>query len=113
MNLGTQNQEQNSKDTFLEVDFLDSDSYQDYPILLYSRREDTFYDKNNFLFPDTHYEKYNSLLDEKIEDRRFYLNENDLDYSDDDKRYRIIEKGELLLSKDDIITIHKILQKSG
>jgi hypothetical protein len=85
MNLGTQNQEQNSKDTFLEVDFLDSDSYQDYPILLYSRREDTFYDKNNFLFPDTHYEKYNSLLDEKIEDRRFYLNENDLDYSDDDE----------------------------
>jgi hypothetical protein len=107
----TKQQKQEFEDTFLEVDFLDSDSYQDYPILLYSQREDTLYNKNNFLFPDTHYERYNSLLDEKTEDGCYYRNENDLDYTDDDKRYGIIEKGELLLSKDDIITIHKVLQK--
>jgi hypothetical protein len=103
----TKQQKQDFEDTFLEVDFLDSDSYQNYPILLYQRK-DTVYDKNNFLH---HNEKYNSLLDEKIEDGSYYMNENDLHYTDNDNRYNIVEKGELLLSKDDIVTIHNILQK--
>jgi hypothetical protein len=103
----TKHQKQDFEDTFLEVDFLDSDSYQNYPILLYQRK-DTVYDKTNFLH---HNEKYNSLLDEKIEDGSYYMNENDLHYTDNENRYNIVEKGELLLSKDDIVTIHNILQK--
>lgn len=115
------------EDTCLEVDFIDSDKYQDYPILLYKdyshkhndgKDEDDgykYYNKHNFLYPDIHYEKYNSLLDEKIKDNingySSYLNVNDENYTDNDKRFNIIEKGVLLTSKDDIFTIYKTIHK--
>lgn len=56
-------------------------------------------------------EKYNSLLDQKIlNETRDYMNEDDADFDENDRQYSIVEKG-VLKSKDDIITIHKIIQK--
>lgn len=120
----TKEQQREFYDSFLEVDFLDSD--QDYPILVYKdyshkhkddedcEDEYKYYNKHNFLYKDC-YEEYNSLLDEKIKDNingySSYLNMNDENYTDNDKQFNIIEKGVLLTSKDDIFTIFKILQK--
>lgn len=123
----TKQQQRDFEDTFLEVDFIDSDDWQNLPMLIYkdysqkhNDGEDDgddeiyeYYNKHNFLSMN-YYTRYNDLLDTKILDNIsgiFYPNEDDEDYNETEKRYNIYEKGGLLKSKDDIISINKIIQK--
>ena len=117
----TKEQQREFEDTFLEVDFLDSDDWQNLPMLIYkdySQKHNDgdgyeYYNKHNFLY-QYYYTKYDDLLNKKILDNicgDFYPNEDDADYNENNKRYNIYEKGGLLKSKDDIISIHKIIQK--
>ena len=120
----TKEQQQDFMDTFLEVDFLDSDDWQNLPLLIYKddygKNNDDYdgenwneYTKHNFLY-QYYYEKYNSLLDTKILDNicgDFYPNEDDEDYNETEKRFNIHEKGGLLLSKDNILSISRVIHK--
>ena len=101
-------QQQKYDDAFLEPDFIDSD---DLPMLIYDPEDSSKgYTMDNFIITNK-CEKYNSLLDKKIlNETRYYMNEDDADFVEFDRQFNIIEKG-LFKSKDDIITIHKIIQK--
>ena len=110
----TAEQQQAFEDTFLEVDFIDCEELYYQPTLIYENYSDNNYNKENFSLIK-YYEKYDSLLDEKIQshienEKGDYMNENNENYTENDKRYNIVEKG-LFKSKDDIVSIHKIIQK--
>lgn len=103
----TADQQQKYDDEFLIPDFIDSDEL---PMLIYEIDSVQGYTMDNFIITNK-CEKYNSLLDKKIlNETRDYMNEDDEDFTEFDRQYHIIEKG-VLKSKDDIITIHKIIQK--
>lgn len=109
----TDKQQQDYDDEFLIPDFIDS---FELPTLIYEidSIQDEYtvqgYTMDNFIITNK-CEKYNSLLDEKILNKtRDYINEDDADFDENDRQYNIVEKG-LFKSKDDIITIHKIIQK--
>ena len=103
----TADQQQKYDDEFLIPDFIDSDEL---PMLIYEIDSFQGYKMYNFIITNK-CEKYNSLLDKKIlNETRDYMNEDDEDITEFDRQYHIIEKG-VLKSKDDIITIHKIIQK--